>query len=406
MSSVRQKLMRVASNSCGSALVGVAALAIVLSIAAAGLIMVATSASRNETLALNDTRAFLAAESGMLLGAKWINNTTNWQQEVEPLDPDDKKTNIVPNLKVNNMDVQVDIQRTSLGVLIISWAKSSSLIGYDKEVSQDATPYDSIFPPLVFDKAIICDQEFDFNGCGSIVGAENVAVNIHSNEKIDLIGNINVTKKVNITSYVEIAATSGNMTFDDAFGQAPTITTKAQDVFGDGNYVEGDVDYIPIPDIDLTPWFYKALADGEVYNGYTLNAGSYTPPGGIIWVNGDVSLGGQSTFNGTIIATGNVSLAGGANVNGPNNDFAIASIGGNVTHNSNGKIYGLVYAKIGKFALTGNGAFEGQVIAKLEIDIGGTPDAIVYPMTTPTIPDTDDPGGCLLVTGSWWEKNI
>ena len=408
MSSIRKKLLKAVRNTSGSALVGVAALAIILSITAAGLIMVVTSASRNETIALNDTRAFLAAESGLLLGAKWINDATNWTafKGNNPNEHDRETIIQETELTVNNMKVQVELEKTALGVLIISTAKSSDLIGYDKEVSQDAVPYDSIFPPVVFDKAIICDEKFDFNGCGDVVGGVDDPVNIHSNDEIVLIGNVDITQRVNITSSVKISANNtNNINITKGWGQAEVITDEAKAMLGLG-YSLDPVDPISIPDIDLTPWFYAALANGQVYDSYTQNGGDVTPPGDIIWVNGNASLGGTANFFGTIIATGNVSLGGQSNLYGPDDDFAIASIGGDVTHNSGGKIKGLVYVKNGNYTQGGNAKFEGQIIAKGEINMGGTPSAIVYPMADINIPNTNDPGGCMLVMGTWWEKNI
>lgn len=411
MSFVRQKLMRVAGGSSGSALVGVAALAIILSIGAAGLIMVVTSASRNETIALNDTRAFLAAESGLLLGAKWINSAANWTafKGNNPNEHDRETIIEETELTVNNMKVQVELEKTTLGVLIISTAKSSGLIGYDKEVSQDATPTGLDIKPQIFDNAIICDNDLTFVGSGDIQGIPGVPTNVHSNQAIVLKGTINITKSINITSCVSISATNPvTINIDNSFAKSKDIdgNTKTLITDGGGTWVEGVVDPIAIPEIDLTPWFYEALANNEVFNG-TFQTPDYTPNGGILWVNGDVKLNG-GTFNGTLIATENIKLGGSASVIGPPGDdgFAIASVGGNVDHNSTGKIDGLIYCKNGDFTFGGNGILEGQVIAKGYIGMNGTTDAITYKKTIITTPDPGPDVGCLLVLGTWWEKNI
>ena len=406
MKSIRQKLMRAASDISGSTLIGVVALSIILSITAIGLIMVVTSSSRNETIALNDTRAFLAAESGLLFGAEWINDSTNWWGVVEPLDSHVTIPNVIPDLNINNFDVQVDIVTTFAGVIINSKAQSLDKIGYYKIVSQDADPDLWGADPDSFSNAILCDQWFGFKGCGQIINDDGsgAPIKLHSNDTITLNGTVGVNNVIISSSYWMNSNGLGDGDII-GLGLAPGSTFNGcTDPFS-GGFTPGAVPELPIPDIDLMPWFYKALANGEVHNGFNTTT-DYTPNGGVMWVNGDATLGAQSDFYGTIIATGNVELKGGADLFGPEDGITVASIWGNIKHGSTGIIEkSLVYAKNGDYIHSGNGSLYGQIITKGGIKITGTPTAITFNKTTILHPDPPDVKGCLLVMGTWWEKN-
>ena len=76
-----------------------------------------------------------------------------------------------------------------------------------------------------------------------------------------------------------------------------------------GSESEQAVPLVDIPDIDLTPYYNWANAHGEVRNGFTMSGGTYTPNGGVLWVNGSVTLSSSYTFNVGEIAEGKVAQA-------------------------------------------------------------------------------------------------
>lgn len=59
-------------NATGSALVGAVAFAIVLLVAGFGYLQIIASASNNEIESLRDDKAFVAAESGLMMAAQWL----------------------------------------------------------------------------------------------------------------------------------------------------------------------------------------------------------------------------------------------------------------------------------------------------------------------------------------------
>ena len=314
-------------------------------------------AGQYEAISYHNDSAFFAAESGLLMGAAWLTEESAWAS-FNPLVEGAVREDVIPNLVVNDFNVQVDMMKIDSGVRIRSTAISYSKLGYNKLLCQDAEPDGAApFDTTAFDYAIICDGTFDFKGCGSISAQPGSNAYMHSNSDLDIGGN--ASANLDITSSTRISL--GNRTVDGTL-TAPELDLH-QNATVTGGTTEGAVDEIPIPDIDLTPWYEEAYANGEVHDGFSISS-SYTPNGGILWVNGDVHLSGGpgTTFNGQIIATGNVTISGQVNINAPNDGFAIACRDGDVTITTSGTIRGLVYCKTGDYKQTANGHLEVQII--------------------------------------------
>jgi Tfp pilus assembly protein PilX len=62
----------------GSTLVTVVAFAGILAIAICGFLGVARTMTNQENIEMNDDKAFLAAESGLFIGTRWLRDTSNW----------------------------------------------------------------------------------------------------------------------------------------------------------------------------------------------------------------------------------------------------------------------------------------------------------------------------------------
>lgn len=94
--------MKVIKKVKGSALVGTVAIAAFLLITAAGFMRVVTNESIYEALALNNDHAFAAAESGALLGARWLRHQV-------PFPAPDQTLNPFTGLYVENTGCYVDV---------------------------------------------------------------------------------------------------------------------------------------------------------------------------------------------------------------------------------------------------------------------------------------------------------
>ena len=245
-----------------------------------------------------------------------------------------------------------------------------------------------------FDYAMICGGSFDFRGCGDVAnstGGVSEAL-LHANGNMTIRGD--ATANVGISSSTEISI--GNNNTIDGDVTAPDLDYNASKVNITGTASEEEVPLVVIPDIDLTPFYNWAASHGEVQNGFTFSGASYTPNGGILWVNGDVNISSHAVINGSIIATGDINISGSVNVNAPDNGFAIASRDGSIKNTSSGDITGLIYAKVGDYDHTANGKVVGQVIVGGDIKKAGNSDVWLFSKT-----DLRDPGS----TGDDTESN-
>lgn len=256
----------------------------------------------------------------------------------------------------------------------------------------DPTDYSSMEG---FNYAVLSGGTLNFGGSGTVTGAK-----MHSNNRVDVRGSIDA--QIDISSSVEIdtskVVVDGSLT-------APELDLHPKtDIYG--TTTEATVPAVGIPDIDLTPYLSWAQKNGEVYNGLFSTSSSYTPAGGILWVNGDVEISSHAVINGSIIATGNIHISGGVDINPTTTTFAMASRDGNIYNTSSGTLNGLIYAKTGDYSQTANGTLNGQLLVNGATKLGGNSDVINYVRSVPTPPGLP---GSVVPTTAWpvlsaWQK--
>lgn len=219
-----------------------------------------------------------------------------------------------------------------------------------------------------FEYAILCGGEFDFSGCGTILSPSGNA-KFHANGDMFLRGTTDALINLSSSTMIDInnnVTVGGDVT-------APYLDYKPSKVTIGGTALESPVDIVEIPDIDLTPYYNWALDHGEVHSGFTTTT-SYTPNGGILWVEGDVHISSHAVISGSIIATGDINISGQADVNPTDYAFSLASRDGEIQVTSSGTITGLIYAKTGGLQYTANGDIVGQIIVNGDIKKAGNSD--------------------------------
>jgi cytoskeletal protein CcmA (bactofilin family) len=255
--------------------------------------------------------------------------------------------------------------------------------------------------PAVFDFAVLCGGTFDFGGCGTVTST-NGTVLFHANGEIAIKGSADVD--LDIESSVLISIGNNHVLGGDV--TAPELDYNPDNVTIAGDATEEPVPLVTIPDIDLTPYYNWALAHGEVKNGWTTSS-SYTPNGGIVWVNGNVQISSYAVINGTIIATGDIHISGTADVRAGDTAFSLVSRDGSIQNTSSGTIEGLIYVKTGNYDQTANGTMIGQLIVGGNIKKGGNSDIIVFKRIVPAPPDMGPGGpgsGTSIIGISAWSK--
>ncbi|KMQ50776.1 hypothetical protein CHISP_2299 [Chitinispirillum alkaliphilum] len=377
-------------SKAGSALVGVLAISILLSIAAAGYIGLARNTVNSEHLALNDTRALLAAESGLLIAGSLVLQQDEWPASDLP---DLLGELLRGENAVNGFDVTVDASLTGLegdSILITSTA-TSPLIFYDKQISLTIynTGLNVPFDTNAFDHGIFAGEEIHIAGNGDIRNPDSTFASAHTNGTFQITGNSNVQANISASDDITMSGNSNHI---------GTSETQVQP--------------IDFPDIDLTPWKTTAQQNGQRFTSLTeipFQNNTYEPEGGILWIDSDEEIKiSQKTITGTIIVNGDISFESSSLLLGPDDNFAIASVSGNIRV-STGEIEGLIYAKNGNYIHDGQGTVNGQIIAKGSVTRKGSPQStltITYKRIIPIIPETGTNPSRKIISGSWSEKNI
>ncbi len=260
-------------------------------------------------------------------------------------------------------------------------------------------PWDNPNDMDAFDYAVVCGGSFRFAGCGNI-SSTNGRAKIHANGDLTVTGDAGAD--VDLSSSTSIK--TGKVEIDGSL-TAPSLDVHKKADISDGQSEEA-VSPVEIPQIDLTPWATYAQENGTYFDqaNWSPPTHPYTPPGGVVYVTGDVSI--THDFNGTIIANGKVKLSGTANIDAAGT-FAAVSRDGDVDNTSSGVIKGTIYCKTGGYKQTANGRHEGQLIVNGDIRKGGCSDVIVYEGAVISPPGDDSGTGAAnedIIGVSAWQK--
>ena len=249
--------------------------------------------------------------------------------------------------------------------------------------------------PDPFHQMILAGKDMKWKARNSQVGELQVSNgSLHSNGKLKIEGD-NITMLADVTSSKEVELKKTTL---DGDARAPKI-----DIDGDssvtGTTTTDTVPYMAIPDIDLTPYYVEAVKNGQVINGdlriKKSEVVNINPPGGILWVNGKVTIDGDGTINGCIIATKDIKIKGTVTQTKVNDYPAFVSREKKIEITGSGTYHGLVYAPKGdvnfkkskKEILADNGSFTGAIIAGKTFKGAGAWSFMAWEDSTPGFPD-------------------
>jgi hypothetical protein len=126
----KSHLTRFSNSQKGSVLVAVLAFVMLITIATAGFLGLARNVVSQEVIELNDDKAFLAAESGLLIGTRWLREANNWLQY--------KNTGYAGSLyqsEINGYMVTVTVAVDGNGKLRIRSRTTGGILPYSKTLS-------------------------------------------------------------------------------------------------------------------------------------------------------------------------------------------------------------------------------------------------------------------------------
>jgi hypothetical protein len=224
---------------------------------------------------------------------------------------------------------------------------------------------------------VVAGGEITWGGASQFTGGGL----LHSNAKFLRSGNGYL--EGDLTSSTQFH-TQGNAGGVDGDVSAPTISGRTGNILG--SQAAGPVPLVTIPDIDLTPYATEAAANGEYFTGNVSMSSSRTINGGVMFVDGDLSISGNDNFTGSFICTGTLTISGNGSVTAVNGYPALASRDGDIKFSGQKDVTGLIYVKSGDYEQTGGNKLNGQIIVKGDIKKAGNSMVGLFLNSPPTIP--------------------
>jgi len=238
-----------------------------------------------------------------------------------------------------------------------------------------------------YDYAILADDAITWGGSGTLDMGDG---KMHSNQRVKRTGSANL--RGDMTSCVQIWITGSGKVYGDAAapsgkGKVPRNIT--------GSWEQRAVDTIPIPDINLDPYYLEALQNGQVHSGnvHISGSGGVVVPGGIMWVEGDLKISTSGNMVGSFFATGDIKISGSGDQLKAGQYPAFVSRDGDIKLSGSGKVHGLIYTKSGDIEKTGSGDMEGSIISAGAFKKTGSWESMVYENSAPIPPGGGGGGG-------------
>ncbi len=244
---------------------------------------------------------------------------------------------------------------------------------------QDPNLNDNYDEMEAFSKAVASGGSAKIGGGGAAIGNPEIA--IHSNDGVVIAGNIEVQVSISSTVGIDLK----NKTINGS-ATAPDVDPGGAQGSASGGVYEEAVPAVSTPEINLTPFYNEAMANGQVYIGDQQFKNDYEIPGGVLFVDGDIKI--YANITGTVIATGDITILNGG-VTESGYGIAAATDTGNITDNSTGNGQGLFYSRTGDFSQgASSGRITGQIIVGGNVDKTGGKE-LVFQVFLPDPPDDD-----------------
>lgn len=235
------------------------------------------------------------------------------------------------------------------------------------------------------------------------VGLDDIDGTLHANNKLQINGGASISPDdVHLSSSKEVRVNgqlqaTGSVT-------APTITLRGP-ADPTVTVTEQEVPQKAFPEYNLTGLYYTAQENGQIISGNVRSNADLNwdnVPGGVVWVEGSVSVTADANINCTLIATGDISIAGNANWGKAYDSTRIISRDGTIRITGNTEVNGLLYAP-GDITLTGTAKIVGQVVSGSDVTVNGDVEIINYTYAGPDRPgiDAGNPLAPSIKVGAW-----
>jgi len=318
----------------GSALLGILVIALVLAVLGTTLMVAMGGESRSSARNVSSAQALGLADSGLEHVYATLLD--------DELKPDEVEDAFAGGVSLSDWE---EVQGYTTVTVELSAPRTATLTSTghvdSPEYSRTIQMEVKYSPPPMFEYLL---GAFGDTSSISLVGSATIDGNIHSNG----------TGTGPPAGYaISVSGTKLAVTEDSYATAVGTVRDHpSQPAFG-GNAISGAPKVEPEADIDL--WRNLAQEDGQYYSGdFTLNGGTHQI-GGVVFVTGSISFGGNVVVRGNALFVsefGNISASGGADIEG-----SLYACVGNISlggTNQSAKINGSVIAECGNISAGGN----------------------------------------------------
>jgi hypothetical protein len=251
-------------------------------------------------------------------------------------------------------------------------------------------------PTEAFSCILLAGAGIDWSGCGFLTGANS---RVHSNGPLLVQGNGVLSGRGLTVDSTASVTVKGSATISAGLVKAPSIVGGSKIT---GTQLVAAVSSVAIPDIDLAPYYQCAdkAQPRQVYSGKVTISSGFTPPGGVMWVDGELSIP-NGRFTGCFIATGDIKCNADS-VTATNGYPILISRDKDVSMQSQTDARGLIYTKTGDVKWTGGGRLTGSIICAGNVQKGGNSDlTMMYGDSTPATPGTSTAAVDRVVITAW-----
>jgi hypothetical protein len=376
-------------KSAGTALCTVLLLIMTMSAAVAVMCSISTHRSWKATRLAYRARALALAEAGVHQAYSVLVTNFNASTNAE----------VFPETTYNGGTYDVEVTRVDDDTAVLH--SEATYRGVSRDVMLDIRRdnggggTNSTPGHPAYGYSIIADGTITWTGCGQFLG-QGIA---HANDQFTQSG----CGELNADCYscVKIRL-NGNSGFIDGDCYAPVINGKTSKIRG--TMYKQPVAVVPIPDIDLTPYYNHALDNGEVYVGTKMITSDYAPDGGVMWVEGNLKISSHADVEGCFIATGYVKISSSGQHTGVADYPAFVSRDSYIKITSQFDAQGLFYTKVGNIEFAGGGSIAGSIVSGGNFKKSGNSTVFDYQDSTPVPPGAGGTPGDEVVCVTAWQK--
>lgn len=392
---MKTSLIDTFTSKAGSALLAVMGIVFLIAAVAAGMVAIGRQQVFSSIRLRDQVKAQMIAEAGV--NDAYNVMKTNFSARLEPSSLPRKFVCGTSDTGTYNVAVASVVSNVSASIISTGFFGTATAMvradvkNYASTTSSNGAPVPGGGSPYGW--AVLAGCEIRWEG--------NSQLNLGSNGFMHANGSYQANGVNMLTGNVEacISIQLDGQAAIRGVAKSPLITAPTGNITS--NRV-GSVPVVSIPNIDLTPYYNVALANGQVFSGTKNLTGAITPAGGVMWVNGDIIFD-KGTYNGSFIATGSMELKAPANndtitITNSTHYPVLASRDGSIVVKQ-AKMFtfgGLIYVKTGNFDKQGNGdvAGRGAIIAAGNVTKNGGWSGFIYSDPTPATPGgTGSTGG-------------